>query len=62
MSKPEVEAKIEFQKVIGEVNPGSYQTVRFSRVKYKQAQKHILILDNYKKPCSHRDVEMDFIS
>lgn len=35
MSKPEVEAKIEFQKVIGEVNPGSYQTVRFSRVKYK---------------------------
>lgn len=35
MSKPEVEAKIEFQKIIGEANPGSYQPIRFSRVKYK---------------------------
>lgn len=29
----EVEAKIEFQKVIGEANSGGYQPVRFTRVK-----------------------------
>ncbi len=35
MSKEEIEAKIEFQEVIGEANPGGYQPVRFTRVKYK---------------------------
>lgn len=35
MSKAEIEAKIEYQKVIGEGNPGGYQPVRFTRVKYK---------------------------
>jgi len=35
MSKPEIEAKIEYQKIIGEVDPGGYQPIRFSRVKYK---------------------------
>jgi len=35
MSKVEIEAKIEFQEEIGEANPGGYQPVRFSRVKYK---------------------------
>jgi uncharacterized protein (TIGR02391 family) len=33
--KPEIEAKIEYQEVIGEANPGGYQPVRFSRIKYK---------------------------
>jgi uncharacterized protein (TIGR02391 family) len=33
--KSEIEAKIEYQKVIGEANPGGYQPIRFSRVKYK---------------------------
>ncbi|MHB0981026.1 MAG: TIGR02391 family protein [Thermoleophilia bacterium] len=33
--KSEIEAKIEYQEVIGEANPGAYQAVRFSRVKYK---------------------------
>lgn len=33
--KSEIEAKIEYQEVIGEANPGGYQPVRFSRVKYK---------------------------
>ena len=42
MSKLEVEAKIEYQTVIGEANPGGYQPVRFTRVKYKQSdQTHI---------------------
>ena len=33
--KSEIEAKIEYREVIGEVNSGGYQTVRFSRIKYK---------------------------
>ena len=33
--KSEIEAKIERQDVIGEANPGGYQPVRFTRVKYK---------------------------
>lgn len=33
--KSEIEAKIEYQEVIGEANPGGYQPVRFTRVKYK---------------------------
>lgn len=35
MSKVEIEAKIEYQKAIGEANPGAYQPIRFTRVKYK---------------------------
>ena len=33
--KNEIEAKIEYQEVIGEVNPGGYQSIRVTRVKYK---------------------------
>ena len=33
--KNEIEAKIEYQTIIGEANPGGYQPVRFTRVKYK---------------------------
>ncbi len=33
--KSEIEAKIEYREIIGEANPGDYQTVRFSRIKYK---------------------------
>ena len=33
--KNEIEAKIEYQEVIGEANPGGYQPIRFTRVKYK---------------------------
>lgn len=36
--KSEIEAKIEYQEVIGEANPGGYQPVRFSRIKYKAIQ------------------------
>ncbi|WP_028470050.1 TIGR02391 family protein [Neptunomonas japonica] len=35
MSKVEIESKIEYQKEIGEANPGSYRPVKFTRVKYK---------------------------
>jgi hypothetical protein len=33
--KSEIEAKIEYQEVIGEANAGGYQPVRFTRIKYK---------------------------
>lgn len=33
--KSEIEAKIEYQEVIGEADPGGYQPVRFTRIKYK---------------------------
>ncbi|MHA1613444.1 MAG: TIGR02391 family protein [Candidatus Thorarchaeota archaeon] len=40
--KSEIEAKIEYQEVIGEANPGSFQPVRFTRIKYKACpQTHI---------------------
>lgn len=33
--KNDVEAKIEYQKIIGEVDSGGYKPIRFTRVKYK---------------------------
>ena len=42
MSKLEVEAKIEFQRIIGEIDRGAYHPIRFSRIKYKACdQTHI---------------------
>jgi hypothetical protein len=35
MSKSEIEAKIEYQKIIGDANPGGYQPIIFSKIKYK---------------------------
>ncbi len=36
--KSEIEAKIEYREIIGEANPGGFQPVRFSRIKYKASQ------------------------
>ena len=33
--KSEIEAKIEYQEVIGEADPGGYRPIRFTRIKYK---------------------------
>lgn len=35
MSKSEIEAKIEYQEIIGEAKEDDYQPIRFTRVKYK---------------------------
>ncbi|NHZ84446.1 MAG: TIGR02391 family protein [Planctomycetia bacterium] len=44
MSKDEIEAKIEYQEVIGEANSGGFKPIRFSRIKYKASPKsHISI-------------------
>lgn len=42
----EVEALIEYQKVIAEANPGGYQPIRFTKIKYK------------KSPFTHIDIRM----
>ena len=42
--KSEIEVKIEYREIIGEANPGGYQTVRFSRIKYNASpETHIAI-------------------
>jgi len=42
MGKAEIEAKIEYQKIIGEIKAGGYQPIRFTRIKYKASdQTHI---------------------
>ena len=42
MIKLEIEAKIEFQRIIGEIDRGAYHPIRFSRIKYKASdQTHI---------------------
>ncbi len=33
--KSDIEAKIEYQEIVGEAKPGTYQPIRFTRVKYK---------------------------
>ena len=44
MSKDEIEAKIEYQEVVGEANSGGFKPIRFSRIKYKASPKpHISI-------------------
>jgi len=45
----EIEAKIEYQNVIGEANPGSYQPIRFSRIKYKASQETHIDIRQYQR-------------
>ncbi|MCR4288732.1 MAG: TIGR02391 family protein [Candidatus Scalindua sp.] len=45
----EVEAKIEYQKIIGEAKPGSYQPVRFTRVKYKASSETHIDIRQYQR-------------
>ena len=47
--KSEIEAKIEYQKTIGEVRPGSYRPVRFSRVKYKASPEAHIDIRQYQR-------------
>ncbi len=49
MSNVEIEAKIEFQEVIGEANSG-YQPIRFSRVKYKASPTAHMTLGSFNVP------------
>lgn len=49
MSKAEIEAKIEYQKTIGEVKHGGYQPIRFSRVKYKASHETHIDIRQYQR-------------
>jgi uncharacterized protein (TIGR02391 family) len=45
----EIEAKVEYQNVIGEANPGSYRPIRFSRIKYKASQETHIDIRQYQR-------------
>lgn len=47
--KKEVEAKIEYQKIIGEANAGSFQPIRFTRVKYKSSNDTHIDIRQYQR-------------
>lgn len=47
--KSEIEARIEYQEVIGEANPGSYRPIRFSRVKYKASPEAHIDIRQYQR-------------
>ena len=45
----EADAKIEYQELIGEAKSGSYQSIRFSRVKYKNNSKTFIDIRIYQR-------------
>lgn len=58
--KSEIEAKIEYQKIIGEANPGGYQPVRFTRVKYKASPTAHIDIRQYQRGCDDEGEEKFF--
>lgn len=48
-NKAEVEAKIEYQTIIGEVGKGGYQPIRFTRIKYKLANSTHIDIRKYQR-------------
>lgn len=50
--KAEIEAKIEYQQLIGESDPGGYQPVRFSRIKYKANSEPHIDIRRYQRAIS----------
>jgi uncharacterized protein (TIGR02391 family) len=55
----EIEAKIEYQKLISEANPGGYRPIRFSRVKYKASPDTHIDIRQYQRG-SDDDGEVTF--
>ncbi len=55
--KSEIEAKIEYQEVIGEANAGGYQPVRFTRVKYKASPTAHIDIRQYQRGYDDNDEE-----
>lgn len=49
MSKIEIEAKIEYQKTIGEVHSGGYRPIRFTRGKYKASHETHIDIRQYQR-------------
>lgn len=58
--KSEIEAKIEFQEIIGEANSGGYQPVRFTRVKYKASSTAHIDIRKYQRGYNEEGGEVFF--
>lgn len=56
--KSEIEAKIEYQKVIGDVKFGGYRCVRFSRVKYKSCPSTHIDIRQFQRGYDDEDEEI----
>jgi len=56
--KAEVQAKIEYQEVIGEANPGGFQPIRFTRVKYKASPSPHIDIRQFQKGYDKEDTEV----
>jgi uncharacterized protein (TIGR02391 family) len=54
----EVEALVEYQETIGEAKPGSFQPVRFSRVKYKKCSYTHIDIRRYQRGYDDEDEEV----
>lgn len=48
-NKAEIEAKIEYQKIIAEIDKGGYQPIRFTRIKYKAASETHIDIRKYQR-------------
>ena len=58
--KTEIEAKIEYQEVLGEANPGAYQPIRFTRIKYKASPKTHIDIRQFQRGYDENDEEKFF--
>jgi len=60
MGKLEIEAKIEFQRIIGEVHKGDYHPIRFSRIKYKASDQTHIDIRMFQRGYNEKDEEVYF--
>ncbi len=58
--KNKIEAKIEYQEVIGEANPGGYQPVRFTKIKYKASPTAHIDIRQFQRGYDDEDEEAFF--
>jgi uncharacterized protein (TIGR02391 family) len=58
--KSEIEAKIEYQEVIGEANAGGYQPVRFTKIKYKASPTAHIDIRQYQRGYDDKGEEAFF--
>jgi uncharacterized protein (TIGR02391 family) len=59
MTKVEIEAKIEYQEIIGEANSG-YQPIRFTRIKYKASPETHIDIRKFQRGYSNEEENVFF--
>lgn len=57
MTKTEIEAKIEYQEIIGEANSG-YQPIRFTRIKYKASPETHIDIRKFQRGYSDKEEDV----